>query len=281
MDYAQLTKTRLTFLVVFSAVIGYLFGSDATRPISGVFGVVIGGLLITSASIIINQIIERDIDKLMKRTQHRPLPSGRMKIAEALLAAILFSITGVFVLWKMFNLNAAILAASSLIGYSFVYTLLKRVHTIAVFIGAIPGALPTTIGYVCATGEIDYVALLLFAIQFFWQLPHFWAIAWMQYDDYKTVGIMLLPSVGGKNKSSAFQIMIYTFILLLVSALPYYFELVGIIGTIVILTMGIIFFWQSLRLWIKCDDTSAKKLMFGSFIYLPVVQLAMLLDKIG
>ncbi|MBX2908948.1 MAG: heme o synthase [Chitinophagales bacterium] len=278
-DYAQLTKMRLTLLVVFSAVIGFLFGVNGVYSITSVFFVALGGLLVTSSSIIVNQILERDIDKLMARTQSRPLPSERMSLLEAVFAAGIFGIAGILLLWHQFNAIAGVLAAISLLSYGFLYTPLKRIHSIAVFVGAIPGALPTTIGYVCATGKIDFIAVLLFVIQFLWQFPHFWAIAWVQYDDYKKAGIMLLPSSGGKNKFSAFQTMLYTFTLLLVSIFPYYLGIVGIVGSIVIIITGTIFLWQSIQLWIKCDDASARKLMFGSFLYLPVVQLAMLIDK--
>lgn len=280
MDYAQLTKLRLTSLVVFSAVIGYLFAVSGEINITDTMLLALGGFLVTGASIAINHIIERDSDKLMTRTSTRPLPSGRMSVLEAVLAAGFMGVSGILILWFQFNAISGVLAAISLMSYGFLYTPLKKLHSIAVFVGAIPGALPTTIGYVSATGKIDEIAVLLFGIQFLWQFPHFWAIAWVQYDEYKKAGIMLLPSAGGKNKFSAFQTLLYTFTLLLVSLLPYYWGIVGFVGSMVIIAMGVIFLWQAVQLWIKCDDASARKLMFGSFIYLPVVLLAMLIDKI-
>ncbi|MBX2903586.1 MAG: heme o synthase [Chitinophagales bacterium] len=279
-DYAQLMKMRLASLVVFSAVIGYLLGITGTYNLAAIFWIVLGGFLVTGASNAINQIIERDSDKLMARTLTRPLPAGRMSVVEAILAAGIMGIAGILLLWQQFNATAGVLAAISLLSYGFLYTPLKRVHSIAVFVGAFPGALPTVIGYVCATGRIDFVAILLFAIQFLWQFPHFWAIAWVQFDDYMKANIMLLPSAGGKNKFSALQAMIYTFALLVVSIMPYYLGMVGFSGTLVIIFMGTLFLWQSIQLWMRCDDASARKLMFGSFAYLPVVQLALLIDKL-
>ena len=279
-DYAQLMKLRLGSLVVFSAVIGFLFGVQGQYSLTQIVWLIIGGLLVTGASNAINQIIEKDIDKLMVRTQNRPLSTGRMSVVEAILASGVMGIAGIVILWQQFNAPAGVLAAISLISYAFLYTPLKRIHSVAVFIGAIPGALPVLIGYVCATGQFDFVALLLFAVQFLWQFPHFWAIAWVQYDDYKRANIMLLPSEGGKNKFSAFQAFVYCFALLVISIIPYFTGFVGFGGTMVVILMGSMFFWQSFQLWQKCDDVSARKLMFGSFAYLPIVQLAFLIDKI-
>lgn len=278
-DYAQLMKLRLASLVVFSAVIGFLLGIKGFYSLSSIWWLLIGGTLVTGASNAINQIIERDIDKLMTRTQTRPLAAGRMNVLEAMLAAGCMGIGGILLLWQQFNATAAVLAAISLLSYAFLYTPLKRVHSIAVFVGAIPGALPTAIGYVCATGTIDFTAILLFAIQFLWQFPHFWAIAWVQYEDYLKANIMLLPSAGGKNKFTGLQAVLYTFALLVVSIMPYYLGIVGFAGTVVIIFMGAVFLWQAIQLWKNCDDVSARQLMFGSFAYLPVVQLAMLIDK--
>jgi len=280
-DYAQLMKLRLGSLVVFSAVIGFLFGVKGFYSLTQVLWLVIGGLLVTGASNAINQIIEKDIDKLMTRTQNRPLATSRMSVLEATLASGFMGIAGILVLWQQFNAPAGVLAAISLLSYAFLYTPLKRIHSVAVFIGAIPGALPVLIGYVCATGQFDFIAILLFAVQFLWQFPHFWAIAWVQYEDYKKANIMLLPNEGGKTKMSAFQAVVYCFALLAVSIIPYFTGFVGFAGTFVVILMGCMFLWQAFQLWQKCDDASARKLMFGSFAYLPIVQLAFLIDKIG
>lgn len=279
-DYVMLAKFRLSFLVVFSAVIGYLFAGHVAVSLTHVFILAIGGMLVTSASNAINQVIERDIDKLMTRTQNRPLPTERMNILEAIVAAGAMGISGIIILTYFFNPTAGVLSAISLLSYAFVYTPLKRVTSFAVFVGAIPGALPPMIGYVCATGEIDFIAVLLFSTQFLWQFPHFWSIAWIQFDDYKKAGIMLLPSASGKTKMSAIQNVIYCAMLLVVSMIPYFYNMVGIIGSSVIAAAGVIFLWMALEHYRKCEDKTARVLMFGSFLYLPVVQLALLFGKI-
>lgn len=279
-DYAMLGKFRLSFLVVFSAVIGFVFGTTGIVNYTSIVWLALGGMLVTAASNTINQIIEKDIDKLMSRTQNRPLAAERMNVLEAILAAGVFGISGILVLTWQFNPTAGVLSAISLLSYAFVYTPLKRVSSIAVFVGAIPGALPPMIGYVCATGVIDFAAVIIFSTQFIWQFPHFWAIAWVQYDDYKKAGIMLLPSSSGKTRMSSVHSVIYCLILLLVSMIPYFAGMIGLIGNTITVAVGVIFLsmaWNHYRL---CDDKSAKVLMFGSFLYLPVMQLALVLDKI-
>ena len=278
-DYSMLAKFRLSFLVVFSAVIGYIFGVTAFYNISSLFWLAIGGILVTGASNTINQIIERDIDKVMSRTQNRPLPAERMGVMEAILAAGVMGISGILILTWFFNPTAGVLAAISLLSYAFIYTPLKKVSSIAVFVGAIPGALPPMIGYVCATGKIDFVAVVLFSIQFIWQFPHFWAIAWVQYNDYQKAGIMLLPSASGKTRMSAVHNVIYCSVLLVVSMLPYFFNWIGLVSNIIIAAVGAMFWWMAWNHYRKCDDASARMLMFGSFIYLPVMQLALVFGK--
>lgn len=279
-DYSLLAKLRLSFLVVFSAVIGYIFGVTGFYNITHLFWLAIGGMLVTGASNAINQIIERDIDKLMSRTQARPLPSDRMSILEAILATGVMGISGILILTYFFNPTAGVLSALSLLSYAFVYTPLKRVSSIAVFVGAIPGALPPMIGYVCATGVIDFTAIVLFATQFLWQFPHFWSIAWVQYDDYKKAGIMLLPSATGKTRYSAVNSFIYCTVLLVVSMIPYFCNMVNFGSNLIIAAVGVVFLWMGWNHYRKCDDKSARILMFGSFLYLPVMQLALVFGKI-
>jgi protoheme IX farnesyltransferase len=279
-DYALLAKFRLSFLVVFSAVIGYLFAVNGMYNITHIFILAIGGMLVTGASNAINQIIERDIDKLMSRTQNRPLPTERMNMLEAIIAAGAMGISGIIILTYFFNPTAGVLAAISLLSYAFIYTPLKRVSSIAVFVGAIPGALPPMIGYVCATGTIDFVAIVLFSIQFIWQFPHFWSIAWLQFEDYKKAGIMLLPSASGKTRFSSIHNVIYCSVLLVVSMIPYFFNMVGNIGSVVIAAAGVTFLWMAWQHHRKCEDKTARILMFGSFLYLPVMQVALILGKI-
>lgn len=278
-DYAMLTKFRLSVLVVFSAVIGFVFASTGPVSFTFILALIAGGTLVTAASNSINQIIERDIDKLMTRTQSRPLAKERMTVLEATLAAGIMGISGILLLTYFFNPIAGVLSAISLLSYAFIYTPLKRIHPIAVFVGAIPGALPPMIGYVCVTGKIDFVAVVLFSIQFVWQFPHFWSIAWVQYEDYKKAGIMLLPSASGKTKFSAVHNVIYCTVLLIVSAIPYYFNMINGLGNAVIMAVGAMFLWMAWKHYSSCDDKSARVLMFGSFLYLPVMQLALIFGK--
>ncbi len=278
-DYAILSKLRLSVLVVFSAVIGYVFADASSISLTHILILVLGGTLVTGASNAINQIIERDIDKLMTRTQNRPLAAERMNALEAIVAAGAMGISGILLLTYFFNPIAGVLSAISLLSYAFIYTPLKRVNAIAVFVGAIPGALPPMIGYVCATGKIDFIAVVLFSIQFVWQFPHFWSIAWLQYDDYKKAGIMLLPSESGKTRFSAVQNVIYCTVLLVVSSIPYYFNMVNWMANSVIMAVGAMFLWMAWKHYLSCDDKSARVLMFGSFLYLPVMQLALVFGK--
>jgi protoheme IX farnesyltransferase len=282
-DYKELTKFRLSFTVAISAALGYLFGADILLvhwPSFALF--VVAGLMVTCASNILNEIIEKDTDKLMERTMGRPLVTGNMSVAEAMITAGIMGVVGVLILSFRFNLTAGVLSAVSLLSYAFIYTPLKKVSPIAVFVGAIPGALPPMIGYVCASGkgEIDYfVALMLFSIQFLWQFPHFWSIAWVRYDDYQRAGIMMLPSASGRTRFSAIQSVIYCAGLLIVSLAPYFMGLIGFKSAAVIGAAGIIFLWLALDHYNKCNDASAKKVLFTSFVYLPLVQLALVLGK--
>jgi protoheme IX farnesyltransferase len=282
-DYAALTKFRLSLTVGISAGLGYLFGADMSMihwPVFALF--MVAGLMVTCASNILNEIIEKDSDKLMERTMTRPLPQGTMTVAEAMLSAGIMGVVGVVILAFKFNMTAGVLAAVSLLSYAFIYTPLKKVSSIAVFVGAIPGALPPMIGYVCASGkgEIDYfVALTLFAIQFLWQFPHFWSIAWLRYDDYLRAGINMMPSASGKTRLTAIHSVIYCAGLLTVSMIPYFMGLIGVISACVIAATGAVFLWFSIEHFQKCTDASAKKVMFASFLYLPLVQLMLVTGK--
>ncbi|MBK0381302.1 heme o synthase [Mucilaginibacter segetis] len=286
-DFAKLIKLRLTFLVVFSASISYLIGSKVTGAIdwsswafwSKWLMLIAGGFLVTSAANGFNEIIEKDLDKLMKRTVDRPIPSGRMTTGQALVLSLFMAIFGTYLLGKL-NLTTGYLSVFSIILYAFAYTPLKRKSPIAVFVGAIPGALPPLIGYVAAHEKIDGIALLLFGIQFIWQFPHFWAIAWVLDDDYKLAGFRLLPS-GKRNLTSAVVTFILTLILLPVSLLPTFYGYGGYYLGAVSLIMGLIFLYQAYKLLTTLEIKSAQKLMFGSFYYLPVVQLMFLFDFIG
>lgn len=269
--------------VAFSAMLGYLFGSEILTINWFQFALfTIAGLLVTCSSNALNEVIEKDSDRLMDRTMNRPLPIGSMSTAEAMIAAGAMGILGVLLLAFEFNLTAGVLAAVSLLTYAFIYTPMKRISSIAVFIGAIPGALPPMIGYVCACagGEINYfVAITLFSVQFLWQFPHFWSIAWLRYEDYLKAGIMMLPSATGKTRLSAIHSVIYCAGLLVVSVVPYFMHWTGFISTMVVAAYGFYFLWLSLDFYKKCDDASAKKVMFASFGYLPLVQMAFVFGR--
>lgn len=282
-DYLLLIKLRLSFLVVFSAAITYLYGIvyAGGTGFSWVNFLILtaGGFLVTGASNGINQIIEKDLDGLMDRTRDRPLPTLRMTVTEAIFATVIMGIAGIFLLYLLSPLTA-LLGAFSLLSYAFVYTPLKQVTAISVFIGAIPGAMPPILGWVAATGHLGMPALILFSIQFVWQFPHFWAIAWVLDDDYQKAGFRLLPSKEGRGKKSAIWILISTIILIPVSLLPTVFHMGGYVLAVVSLLAGLLFLIQAIRLYNTCTIKSASKLMFGSFIYLPLVQLALLIDKL-
>jgi heme o synthase len=277
--YLELMKLRLAWLVAFSGAFGYSLAVEKVEWMPLIL-FLLAAFAITGSANIINQIVEKDLDKLMKRTQDRPLPGERISVQEATwLAVILFSGAS-FVFLTEFNLRACALAILSTILYGFVYTPLKRVGTIAVFIGAIPGAFPPMIGWVAATNQFGLEPGILFAIQFFWQFPHFWAIAWVLDEDYKKAGFNLLPSKKGKDRSTAIQMMVYTLFLLPIGWLPYELGMTGINSALVAMLFGVLFLAQTFHLMKKCTDKTALQLMFGSFIYLPIVQISYLLDKI-
>jgi len=278
-DYAQFIKMRLASLVVFSAAIGFVIGSH-TVDWKKMLLLILGGFLVTGSSNGFNQIIEKNLDKLMHRTYLRPLPQERMSTSESYILAILMGIAGISILWIFMNPLSGILGLVALILYTAVYTPLKRFTPFAVFVGAFPGAIPPLLGYVASTsgfGEISFQAWVLFAVQFMWQFPHFWSIAWVLDDDYKKAGFQMLPSLGGRDKSSAFQVLVYTLFLLPISLLPVVFHMSGVVSAFIILICGIYFTFQAYTLYRDCTVEAARKLMFGSFFYLPVVQIAVML----
>lgn len=279
-DYSQLMKFRLSMLVVFSSGIGYLMGLTGSINWQGFIMICIGGMLTSGASNALNQVIEKDFDRLMKRTANRPLPTERMATIEALLFSGILAVSGIGILWFYFNQAAALLSAIALLTYAFIYTPLKRYSPIAVYVGAIPGALPPMIGYVAATNLLNEQASLLFLIQFFWQLPHFWAIGWVGYDEYIRAGFKLLPSKEGRSKASAMQTVFSVVVLIAISVLPYYFGFTGFVSMFIVVAAGLVFLWQSVNLYRQCSISAARQLMFGSFFYLPIVQLALYFDKL-
>jgi len=279
--YSELLKFRLSVLVTFSAAFGFILGD---RGVSfgwpSFVGLILGGFFISGASGAANQIMERDLDALMERTQLRPLPLQVISLQEAYWFTLTIAGSGLALLWIFTNPLTTFLAVLSMVLYVFAYTPLKKIGPIAVFVGAIPGAMPPLLGWTAATGAITYEAMIIFGIQFIWQFPHFWAIAWVSDEDYKRAGFKLLPSGGGQDLNTAIQIMIYTLFLLPLGLLPSYFGLVGLNSGIVATVCGVLFLAQTFSLMRDCSRKSAMKIMFGSFIYLPVVQIAYLLDKL-
>ncbi len=239
-----------------------------------------GGFLISGSSVTINQIAEKQYDAVMNRTKNRPIPSNKVSSNEAFWFSMFTGIMGVLLLMITTNPMTVGLSVASLVLYAFVYTPLKRVGPIAVFIGAIPGALPPLIGWSAATGTLGYEALIIFGIQFIWQFPHFWAIAWVSDDDYKKAGFKLLPGGGTKDLNTAINIMIYTLFLLPLGLLPSYFGLTGLTSGVVATICGTLFLAQTFSLMKDTSNQKAKRIMFGSFVYLPIVQITFLLDKL-
>lgn len=279
-DLAVLFKLRLASLVVVSAVLGYLMGvPQGAFSWLSVIGLVIGGTLLTGASNALNQVLEVREDSLMRRTSDRPLVRGSLSSNEAVLAAFAAGGVGTLVLWLLFGPLTGILGFISLFMYVALYTPLKQYSSWAVFVGAFPGAFPPMLGYVAATGQFGLGPGLLFAMQFMWQFPHFWAIAWVLDEDYRRAGYRLLPSVGGRDRSSAFQILLYTLFVIPVGILPWVFGFTGVVSMVVAVLAGIMMLVPAWRLYQSRTVRDARMLMFASFIYLPIVQLAYVLDR--
>ncbi|NQW27744.1 MAG: protoheme IX farnesyltransferase [Flammeovirgaceae bacterium] len=278
--YYELLKPRLSYLVAFSSAFGFLLGTEGSVDVIKLISISLGAFLISGSAVTINQVIERKLDVLMKRTSQRPLPTGRVSSKEAIIFSLTVFLIGFLIVISYTNLFAGLLSLGSLLIYAFIYTPMKRVGPIAVFIGAIPGALPPLIGWVAATGAIGYEAWIIFGIQFIWQFPHFWAIAWVSDEDYRRAGFKLLPGGGSKDLNTAINIMIYTLFLLPLGLLPTYFGLTGLTSGILATFCGVLFLSQTFQLMKDNSHKSAVRIMFGSFIYLPIVQIAYLIDKI-
>jgi protoheme IX farnesyltransferase len=280
-DYKELTKFTLSFTVVFTCVISYLLAPNVvsynTKMILLLFA---AGLLITGSANAINQAVEKQSDALMKRTANRPVAAGRMSQNEAYIFAFIAGAIGVIIMWQFFNQSSALLSAGSLFLYAFIYTPLKTKNSIAVLIGGIPGALPCLIGWVAGQDNFGIGGWILFAIQFIWQFPHFWAIAWVAHKDYTAAGFKLLPSNEGPTKYTAIQTIMYSVLMIPIGVLPYYFNLTGTISLWIVLACNMALVIQSIRLYKEMDVKAAKRVMFSSYIYLPIVYLALLADKV-
>ena len=279
-DYSLLLKPNLSFMVVFSSVIGYLMAPGISFALIPVLQLFIGGVLVTGGANTLNQILERDIDALMHRTQDRPLPTGRMSPLEALIVATVAGLGGSILITLAFNPLAGLLSMLSLVLYAFAYTPMKRIHPISVFIGAIPGAMPPLIGWAAATGGLSLGGWMLFLVQFFWQFPHYWAIAWVCFEDYARAGLRMLPSHEGKTKFTGLQCMFYSIVLIPLVVLPRTIGLSGNWGMWISIVCGVLYFAASVQFFRKNDRASARRVMFASFIYLPVVLLALYFNKL-
>jgi protoheme IX farnesyltransferase len=279
-DYQQLMKFTLSFTVVFSSVVSYLMVPDTTFDILSVLLLFAGGMLVTGAANAINQIVEKDTDAKMKRTASRPVASGRMHIDEAATFSVLAAVFGIFIIGLWFNWVAAGIAAFSLFLYGFIYTPLKKIHSISVLVGAIPGALPCLIGWAAADPLLGAGGWILFALQFFWQFPHFWAIAWVAHEDYSSAGFKLLPDVGGPTKYAAVQAILYSVLLIPIGVMPYIFGMSGMVSLVIVAIANLAMFWQCVRLFREMNVKAARRVMFGSYFYLPIVLLSLLADKL-
>ncbi|MAO33888.1 MAG: protoheme IX farnesyltransferase [Flavobacteriales bacterium] len=287
--FGQLLKLKLSFTVVFSAMIGYLLGFEEFNIYYFLY-LTAGGFFVTGSANGFNQILERNQDSLMQRTLSRPLPQGNLTTFKAFIFCIAIGTLGLFLLNKI-NPHGTIyggMSKSSFFGlisillYVLSYTPLKRVSTISIFVGAIPGAIPFLLGYVAATDKFELAAGVLFAIQFFWQFPHFISIAWVQHEDYKKAGFKML--FGGRKNRYPAVISIFTSILMtVISLVPFLFNVPGlklsIYAASLILLLGIWFTIKSINLYINTDDDTARKLMFSSFLYLPIMQIVFVVDR--
>ena len=279
-DFKQLTKVGLSLSVVFSSLAGYLLGASEINYIILVM-LAIGGYLMVGASNAFNQIIEKDTDALMKRTKNRPLPAKRMHVSMALVIAISFTIVGLSILYAI-NPKSALFGAISIFLYTSIYTPLKAVTPLSVFVGAIPGAIPFMLGWVAATDDFSIEPGMLFLIQFFWQFPHFWAIAWLQFDEYKKAGFNLMP-MGVKNKKAVIQIIIYTVCMIIVSVIPV-LKMTGSfyihpITAVIIAMLGVKMLFYAVKLYKKQTDKEARQLMLSSVLYITLIQVIYVVDK--
>jgi len=284
-DYLKLIKVSLSIMVVFSSVLAYLLVPDIedkyANPLKMTILLAIGGLLVTGSANAINQAVEKDTDAIMKRTSNRPVAAGRMSVTEAWVFAIIAGAAGIFILGYFFNWTSAALAALSLFLYAFVYTPLKKVSAIAVLVGAFPGALPCLIGWAAGDESLGIGGWVLFGIQFLWQFPHFWAICWIAYKDYSTAGFKLLPSEKGPTKYTALQTVIYSLLLVPIGVVPYFIGMSGLVSLFIIAAANLFMVWQCIRLYRTMEVKAARRVMFSSYIYLPVVLFALLGDKIN
>lgn len=281
-DYMLLIKFTLSFTVVFSCVICYLLAPKVVEyDWYMILLLFLAGMLITGSANAINQAVEKDTDAMMKRTSKRPVANGNMSQNEAYTFALIAGLVGVGMMWYYFNFSSALVSAFSLFLYAFIYTPLKKINSIAVLIGALPGALPCLIGWVAGNDDFALGGWVLFGMQFLWQFPHFWAIAWVAHADYTKAGFKLLPADKGPTKFTAIQTIMYSFLMIPIGMVPYFIGLTGITSLWIVLVCNLFMVFQSARLYKEMDVKAARRVMFSSYIYLPIVLLAMLADKIN
>ena len=282
-DFVEITKARLSISVVISTIAGYLLGFSQEQPFqwSVLLMLMVGGYCTVGASNVFNQIIEKDLDANMDRTKNRPLPSGRMTKQTAFMLGIILTILGLIILYSV-NPKTAMFGAISIFMYVSLYTPLKTMTPLSVFVGAFPGAIPFMLGWVAATGQFGIEAGTLFIIQFFWQFPHFWAIGWFLYDDYKKAGFFMLPT-GKKDKKTALQIILYTIWMIIASVIPA-FGFTGRlflskISTGIVVVLGLWMLFYAFKLYKEMDAKAARKLMIVSVSYISLLQIVYVLDK--
>ncbi|MBQ0769812.1 MAG: heme o synthase [Bizionia sp.] len=279
-DFKEITKMRLALSVVFSSIAGYLLGVDqVSYKVLALLA--LGGYFMVGASNAFNQIIEKDLDVLMHRTRNRPIPAGRMSVRTAFIIASVFTILGLSILYSI-NKQTAMFGAISIFLYTCVYTPLKTKTPLSVFVGAIPGAIPFMLGWVAATDTFGIEPGTLFALQFFWQFPHFWAIGWFLYTDYKRGGFFMLPT-GKQDKGTAVQTIMYTFWTILISIVPV-FGITGelklsIIAAIIVFALGMFLLFYAIQLFKKMTEKAAKQLMLASVLYITLIQIVYVVDK--
>jgi heme o synthase len=283
-DYMALGKFTLSFMVTFSAVVSYLLVPGIQFSWGNILLLFAGGLLVTFSANAVNQVTEKDSDAKMMRTAKRPVASGRMGVAEGWMFAIVTLAVGLFLLGNFFNLTSAVIALVSWFLYAYMYTPMKKVSSFSVLFGAIPGALPCLIGWTAGFLPEESISWsggwALFAIQFFWQFPHFWAIAWIAHKDYSKAGFKMLPSEEGTTRYSALQAIIYSLLLIPAGVIPYFIGMSGIVSMWIVLVANLLMILQCVRLYREMQPQAARRVMFSSYIYLPVVLLALLADKI-
>jgi protoheme IX farnesyltransferase len=279
-DYSQLAKVKLNLGVVLSTVVGYIIGSRGSFDWVGLMAVSVGGFLTVAAANGINQIIERDSDKLMKRTENRPLATNRMGVAEASIACTVMGLGGVLLIGLLLNPVSAMLSLISLCLYAFAYTPLKKITPLSVHVGAIPGAMPPIIGYVAASNHFDAFGGGLFLIQFLWQFPHFYSIAWILKKDYKLAGLKMSPLGADTEKNASIQIMLFSFVLVLASFVPWALGAFHLLTCSLLAVVNGFIAWRSIELYNERTNKAAKKLMLACLLFLPASSLVLLLEKV-